>query len=97
MGILILRLENFPEEKVYCLCLWVQEPVLTVVCTLEFSSEYPAFWSPWAPPVVLLGDFNPHLGNDSETWSGMIGRNGLLDLNPSGVLLLDLCEKTVCP
>uniref|UniRef100_A0A3B4AVJ0 Ig-like domain-containing protein n=1 Tax=Periophthalmus magnuspinnatus TaxID=409849 RepID=A0A3B4AVJ0_9GOBI len=26
-----------------------------------------------------------HMGNDSDTWRGVIGKNGLPDLNPSGV------------
>ncbi|GAA6106566.1 receptor-type tyrosine-protein phosphatase F-like, partial [Tachysurus ichikawai] len=92
------------NERVVSLRLRVGDRSLTVICAYgpNGSVEYPTFLAslegvlesaPTGDSVVLLGDFNAHVGSDSDTWRGVIGRNGPPDLNPCGVLLLDFCAS----
>ena len=64
------------------------------------NSDYPSFMESLGQvlesattrdSMVLLGQLNAHVGDDSKTWRAVIGRNSLSDLNPSGVQLLDFC------
>ena len=42
-------------------------------------------------PTVLMGDFNAHVGTDTDTWKGVIGKHGVTGLNENGRQLLQLC------
>lgn len=74
---------------------------LAVVCVYS-STEYPPFSeslrgtvdsAPNGDPTVLLGDFNAHVGNNSDNWRGRIWWNDLPNLNPIVVFLLDFCAS----
>jgi len=41
--------------------------------------------------TVLKRDFNAHIGTDTETWKGVIGRYGVPGLNENGRYLLQFC------
>ena len=41
--------------------------------------------------VMVLGDFNARVGNDVETWRGILGKFGPAEQNEKGMRLLDFC------
>jgi hypothetical protein len=48
---------------------------------------------PGTDSLVVIGDFNAHAENGSETWKGVIDRNGDSDLSTQARLLLDFCSS----
>lgn len=43
--------------------------------------------------IILLGDFNARVGRDYKSWNGIIGQEGVGNINPNGVLLLTKCAE----
>ena len=77
---------------------WGTGPDCCYPYALYSSSEYSPFLeslekvlesAPTGDSIIPPGEFNTHVANDSETWRGVTGRNGMPNLNPSGVQLLD--------
>ena len=99
-------LEFIPvDERVVSLRLRVMGgKSLTVVCVFAPTDirEYRAFLEilskvlcevPVEDFVVLLGDFNAQVGNETDKGPDVIGRHGLPQLNLKGTLLLKFCAN----
>ena len=41
--------------------------------------------------TFLMGDFNAHVGTDTDMWKGVIEKHGVTGLNENGRYLLQLC------
>ena len=41
--------------------------------------------------TVLMGEFNAHVGTDTDTWKGVIRKHGVTGLNENARCLLELC------
>ena len=48
---------------------------------------------PKAERLIILGDFNARVGKDSDIWPGVIGKNGVGNMNGNGQLLLSKCAE----
>ena len=49
-----------------------------------------------AESIVLLGDFNAHVGTDEKTWKAVIERQGDSDINKNGrCYSTALCHQTI--
>lgn len=93
------------SERVALIRLQLKKTKLTVIQLYAPNTErdYDTFLNevliamesvPKTDSLLVIGDFNAHVGNDSQTWSGVIGRNGDIDLNNQGRQLLDFCASS---
>ncbi|BHF69233.1 hypothetical protein SprV_0301227600 [Sparganum proliferum] len=46
-----------------------------------------------ADKLIVLGDFNAHVGTDHNVWGGVLGLHGLNDSNDNGLFLLRTCGE----
>lgn len=76
------------DSRIVSLVLWAREGVLSP----QPSGSHWVGCSIWRL-CCPTGEFSTHLGNNSETWRNLSKRNGLSELNQSGVLLLDFCAN----
>ena len=43
--------------------------------------------------VIILGDFNARVGQDADSWKGVLVRHGVVNSNDNGRLLLGACTE----
>ncbi|XP_034050988.1 LOW QUALITY PROTEIN: uncharacterized protein LOC117531908 [Thalassophryne amazonica] len=43
--------------------------------------------------LIILGNFNTRVGQDHESWEGVLGTQGVGKMNSSGLLLLTMCAE----
>ena len=93
------------NERIALVRLQLQKTILTVIQVYAPNTEtvYPVFLDtvlatmesvPESDAMVVIGNFNAYVGNDSTTWHNVIGRNGDADTNNQGRLLLDFCANS---
>ena len=98
---LCVRLNSFGITGLYVEAQGIGSVIVPIlqVYTPNATSEYQTFVdevndallrvSP-TESTVLMGDFNVHVGTDTDTWKGVIGKHGVTELNENGRYLLQL-------
>ena len=102
------KLENQPaghSDRIISmrLPLWNQQyATLFSVYSPTLKAEKDRFYSdlrsliqstPADDKVVILGDFNARVGQDSEAWKGVLGKHGVGNCNENGRLLFEFCAE----